>query len=456
MTVMACGSALEDQALPDAPRVELEAFAEAVRPRVEKALQEVKTHPDDPGANGKLGMLLHAYQKFGAAAACYRRARAFDPRSGRWAYYLAVVQAELGEQDNALRSFEESLRLEPDNLAARLRRADLLFQAGRLAESGEIYQAVLEERSSAAAHFGLGRILSSEGDIRAAAGHLQQACKLFPRFREAHYALSRAYRSLGKTAEAEKHLALYQASEEGLPSFPDPLLDRVDALRADSPQQHLRDGLDHERAGELQQALAEYIEAVELNPDYAQAHINLISVYGKLRQFNNAAAHYRRAQAINPNLAEGHYNYGVALLAQDRHTEALEAFQQAIELNPLSADTHHNLGYTLDELGRGDEAVHHYQEAIRHRPNFRLPRYHLARHYYAKGNPGEAIRYLEKTLVPEDEETPGYAYFLALAHARAGNREQAGRYAKMARDKAATFGQQDLVALIEQKFPSVR
>jgi len=57
---------------------------------------------------------------------------------------------------------------------------------------------------------------------------------------------------------------------------------------------------------------------------------------------------------------------------------------------------------------------------------------------------------LQKTLTPEDEDTPRFKYALAAVYARAGDRRRALQYMKEARSGAAPANQNDLLALIER------
>src|SRR5258708_2799217 len=86
-------------ALPDLPQVATGAFLPAVRQEMEKAYDAARARPQDPEANGHLGMVLHAHGQFEAAAVCYRRAMTFDPASFNWIYCLALAQDSLGKND---------------------------------------------------------------------------------------------------------------------------------------------------------------------------------------------------------------------------------------------------------------------------------------------------------------------------------------------------------------------
>src|SRR5207245_6396554 len=99
----------------------------------------------------------------------------------------------------------------------------------------------------------------------------------------AHYALGLAYRDLGEADKAREQLALYQKNKLAWPPADDRLLDAVDNLNAGA-QYHLKKGIALESAGQMQAAIAEHERALEIDPKYAQAHVNLITLYGRLGQ----------------------------------------------------------------------------------------------------------------------------------------------------------------------------
>src|SRR5258708_3333211 len=92
-----CSSPKTKAALPDLPEVSMEKFLPAVRQKVQAAYDAVRANQNDPQANGRLGMLLHAHGQFETATVCYRRASALDPASFTWVYDLALAQNALGK-----------------------------------------------------------------------------------------------------------------------------------------------------------------------------------------------------------------------------------------------------------------------------------------------------------------------------------------------------------------------
>ncbi len=86
-------------------------------------------------------------------------------------------------------------------------------------------------------------------------------------------------------------------------------------------------------------------------------------------QIEEAIAHYRKALEIEPNFAEAHDNFGVLLGQHGRFDEATAHLQQALKIKPDYAEAHNNLGNALAGQGKIAEAVVQWREAVRLQPN---------------------------------------------------------------------------------------
>jgi tetratricopeptide (TPR) repeat protein len=399
---------------------------------------------------GELGILLHAYDQYDRAAACYQRAKQLAPSAFQWSYYLAIARADAGEPEAAIAAFRQTLQLTPSDLPARLRLAELLLARGDRTESRRIYADLVREHAdSALAQYGLGRTQAEEGDVAAAVESYRRALDRVPQFGAAHYALALLYRKLGQRDRSEEHLALYQANRERRPRTVDPWLEAIEARRV-GPQHHVTRGRALQAGGRHREAIDAFQRALTMNPDLVQAHVNLVAAYAAIRAFDQAEAHYRRALALAPDLAENHYNYGVLLLGVGRQSEAIEAFRRALASNASYADAHNNLGYLLLRDGRSEEALHHFRAALAASPAHRDAHFNLAQALQVLGRGAEAIAHFLEAVKVEDEKTPLYLYYLADAYARQGAADQAVRHAMAARARAVSLGQASLVRTIDE------
>jgi tetratricopeptide (TPR) repeat protein len=439
--------------LPPLPRLALDSYPVSTRQAISRPYREATARPADAEAVGALARSLHAWEQWGAAHEAYLRAQALAPRAFEWQYLDAVVLQRLARHAESASRLERALRVSPGYLPARVKLAEALLEAGdpgNLDASARLFEALVQEPASKpAAEFGLGRIESARGHHEAAIDHLQRAVALFPEWGAAHYALALSYRALGRRDEAQRALVRHQQYGPRWPALDDPVLGTVTALRDDA-QTRLQQGIKRAEAGDAAGAIAAHEAALAIDPSIAQAHANLISLYGNQRNWEKAEAHYRAVVALGSNLGDAHYDYGVLLGMQEKWAAAAEAYRQAIGVNPRHARAYNNLGQVLERQQDVAAAADVYRHAVDSQPTFRLARFNLGRMLLARGRADEAIEELQKLTEPRDAEAPRYLFALGTAHVRAGHKDEGIKWATDAAKLAREFGQLDLAAAIER------
>jgi tetratricopeptide (TPR) repeat protein len=405
---------------------------------------------------GALARELHAWDQFGAAHEAYIRAQALAPQTFDWPYLDAVVLQRLARHREAAAQFEAALRLRPDYLPARVKVAEAYFESGQLDAAASLFGGLRQEPlARPAAEFGIGRIEAARGRHDVAVDHFERAVALFPEWGAAHYALALSYRALGRRNDAQRALERHQEYGARWPGLEDRVLGTVTAAR-DDPQTRLTRGLKLADSGDLDGAIAAHEAALALDPSIAQAHANLIALYGRQKNWAKAEAHYRAVVALGVNLADAHYDYGVLLGMQERWADAASAYRQAIAVNPRHARAQNNLGQVLERMNDVGGAAAAYAQAVESQPTFRLARFNLGRMLIGQGRPDDAIRVLEPAVEPRDAEAPRYLFALATAHVRAGHADEGVKRATEAAALARAFGQQELAAAIERDLAALR
>ena len=432
------------------PRLTLDTLPPAARLHLQRLYDEARAHPGDGSATGHLAMALHAQEQLQSAEAVYRRARQLDPRSFAWPYLGGLVQARLGRFADAAGSLRQALAIDPAYVAARVALADALMQGGEWEASRAAYASLVRDYPELPlAHYGSGRVTALLGDGAAALESYRKSVELAPEFGAAHYALALAYRDAGLKDRAAAHLDAYRRLGARRPVPPDPVMDRVNTFR--STARHLiMDGARLGEEGRVDESIAAHLAALEADATAAQAHVNLISLYGRKGQVARAERHYRAALELQGDHAGAHYNWGVLLAGERRLDEAAEAFRRALDVNPFHPQAHNNLATLLAGQGKLADAATHYRQAIAHDPHHRLARFNLGRVLVALGRPREAAEQFERTLQPEDEDTPRFTFALAAAWLAAGEVQKARTYGEEALRGATRLGQTDLAARIAQ------
>jgi tetratricopeptide (TPR) repeat protein len=444
--------------LPAVPVVALEEFPEASRTALHPAFERAKRAPDDELSVGQLAMTLHAWEQWEPAHAAYQRAIGLsrsregpNEAAGKWKYLDAVVLQRLARPNDAAKVLEDAAGATGVSgyLPAKVKLAEALFDSGDVEKSARLYaELVKEPAAEPLAAFGLGRVAAAAGRHEEAARHFVRAIALFPEFGAAHYALARSARALGKAEESQRALERHQQYGARWPALDDPLLAEIAAIRTDA-RASLQRGLKLAEAGDVAGAIASHEAALTSSGSAAaQAHVELITLYGLQKNWANAEGHYRAAVAIGVDLEAAHYNYGVLLGLQDRRAEAAAAYRLALDVNPLNPQARNNLGQLLERDRKYDDAAAEYRRVIEVMPTFRLARFNLGRMLIVLGRPRDAAVELEHLTEPRDAETPRYLFALATAKIHAGQRDDGVKWANEAKRLAVEHGQQDLAAAI--------
>jgi TolB-like protein/Tfp pilus assembly protein PilF len=93
-------------------------------------------------------------------------------------------------------------------------------------------------------------------------------------------------------------------------------------------------------------------QAVELDPNLAEAHASRGFAQGQRRRYEEAAAAFRRAMELNPRLFEAYYYYGTVAFSAGRLETAAEMFERATEVAPDEIRALQLLPQIYTRLGR--------------------------------------------------------------------------------------------------------
>ncbi|MEG4283591.1 TIGR04372 family glycosyltransferase [Microcoleus sp. A006_D1] len=115
--------------------------------------------------------------------------------------------------------------------------------------------------------------------------------------------------------------------------------------------------------GFLEEAIASYRQAIELNPNFYLSHHNLGETLAKLGRWEEAVTSYDRAIQLNPNSVWSYYNLGESLAKLCRWEDAIASYRGAIELSPDFYKFYSSLGAALCKQGRSEEAAAFYCQA---------------------------------------------------------------------------------------------
>ena len=99
---------------------------------------------------------------------------------------------------------------------------------------------------------------------------------------------------------------------------------------------------------ESDKAIEDCSQAIQLNPNGADAFSNRGGAYRAKGQYDRAIEDLNQAIRLNPNLADAFYNRGIAYRRKGQYDRAIDDYSQAIRLNPNYAAAFYNRGLSWE------------------------------------------------------------------------------------------------------------
>ena len=121
-----------------------------------------------------------------------------------------------------------------------------------------------------------------------------------------------------------------------------------EGLRHDSPE------------GSFSLALGAYESAIQVDPNYVDAYVNIGTLYYDRKKFEKAQRYYRQAIARDPHHAKAYFNLGNVLDELGCTDKAIELYEKAIEVDSTFSDAYFNLATACEKLGTQDKAIKYW------------------------------------------------------------------------------------------------
>lgn len=223
----------------------------------------------------------------------------------------------------------------------------------------------------------------TEENLNKAIAHFQNAIKEDPSYALAHVGLADCYNALG-----------------------------VVQIGALPPQE----------ARQLAQQSA--MKALALDATLAEAYTALAYVKHYNWNWTEAEQDFKRAIELNPNYANAHNFYASFLMSRGRIDESIASSTKARELDPFSLSISAQRGFLLENARRYDEAIEQLRAVIAMDPNNYSANWFLGHTYAANKQFEQAVAAAQKA-VDLSERAPGALGMLGLAYALAGRKDEA-------------------------------
>lgn len=127
-----------------------------------------------------------------------------------------------------------------------------------------------------------------------------------------------------------------------------------------------------EKSGKSEEVIQHLEKALQIAPDYMEAHNNLGARFLIAGQTEKAAEHFRRAVELDPSCAQAHANLALALASLQRLEDAGPEAKEALRLDPANYGARFVLGFVLATENQDEQAAHYLETVADHIPKARL------------------------------------------------------------------------------------
>ena len=167
------------------------------------------------------------------------------------------------------------------------------------------------------------------------------------------------------------------------------------------------------------------LSALKIDSNLAEAHTSLgfVKLWYEW-DWTGAANDFKRAIQLNPNYAEAHHNYADCLVTFRQFDEAIDEAKQALELDPITPQINKDYAACLYFAHKYDQAIEECLKALDKYPDFAQSYQILALSYLYKGMFSEAILGMQKC-VKYAEHSTFHLALLGYVYGYTGNQVEA-------------------------------
>lgn len=193
-------------------------------------------------------------------------------------------------------------------------------------------------------------------------------------------------------------------------------------------------GIEYFRQGDYEQSRTKLEKALELNPDFPQAHGAIAVLYERVGEAGLAEKHYKKALRLDPENSREQNNYGQFLCFQGRYKQANEEFMKAAN-NPFYAAPQvplTNAGLCATRIPDTKAAEQYFRQALQVDPKFAPALLQMAVVKFEAGQFLSARAYLER-FQHVGKHTPESLWLAVRTESALRDSAAAGRYAILLR-----------------------
>ncbi len=149
---------------------------------------------------------------------------------------------------------------------------------------------------------------------------------------------------------------------------------------------------------ELEEAVMDFDQALELDPDLNSAYFGRSMAKGRMGLLEDGIADLTRYIHANPESSLAYTKRGVRHIWNKDFKSARADLETAVRLDANNAEAHDDLGVVLAQLGEHRKAIDHFKKARAIEPGYQKVHHNLAMVYYMINDPNRALASVNDSL----------------------------------------------------------
>jgi tetratricopeptide (TPR) repeat protein len=172
--------------------------------------------------------------------------------------------------------------------------------------------------------------------------------------------------------------------------------------------------------------------ALEMEPNFAEAHCNLAVTLHAQRRLSGARQHYEAALASDSTMVEAMAGLGTLLCGTNRPGLGIEYLERVLDLDPSRLKARYNLAVAYHQVDDFAKAIVHLLYLLSEQPGYPGGRHALAQAYFSRGlillnakKPQESLEFFENALKGGSDDD--FFFATGIAYLKMGEMQQAER-----------------------------
>jgi tetratricopeptide (TPR) repeat protein len=289
-----------------------EAIKDSVEYKISVLTQQLEKDPENPELLYKRAKLYYQKKTLYKGMEDIIRAISFDSTQSKYHLQLADFYYADNRIDDAKKSIEKAIKIDPEGIDANIKMGELLYYLGDYAKMFPYLDLALKKDPfNARIYFVKGMAFKEMGDTNLALSSFATTIEQDPDYFD-------AYMQLGNINSAKKN----------------PI------------------------------AIDYYNNAIRVNPGMIEAHYGLAYFLQENGKPDDAIRIYNNLLKIDAQNAATHHNIGYIFLFMKNDPQAsIQWFEKSAKFNPKAANTFYHLGYAYEKTGNFNKAKENYKKA---------------------------------------------------------------------------------------------